>query len=175
MVLYDELCCALSSKAENVASRRVITEWRGERGERERERERERESRLHQPYLRLRDIFFSIMYEIHKCGHADRGNAAYSSTLLFYVKFNIKHKARNVLAKGYSRTKLLHKFFKKSVVQAICSLRLFYPFKAEPFLQVQPVMTKKYSTFFRERDHWRDPGIDGKRILRLIFKKEDGV
>jgi hypothetical protein len=23
----------------------------------------------------------------------------------------------------------------------------------------------------RERDHWRDPGVDGKIILRWIFKK----
>jgi hypothetical protein len=25
----------------------------------------------------------------------------------------------------------------------------------------------------RERDHWGDPGIDGKIIIRWIFKKED--
>jgi hypothetical protein len=25
----------------------------------------------------------------------------------------------------------------------------------------------------RERDHWRDPGVDGKIILRWIFKKLD--
>jgi hypothetical protein len=23
----------------------------------------------------------------------------------------------------------------------------------------------------RERDHWEEPGVDGKIILRLIFKK----
>jgi hypothetical protein len=25
----------------------------------------------------------------------------------------------------------------------------------------------------RERDHWGDPGVDGRIILRLIFKKYD--
>jgi hypothetical protein len=26
----------------------------------------------------------------------------------------------------------------------------------------------------RERDHWGDPGVDGRIILRRIFKKWDG-
>jgi hypothetical protein len=25
----------------------------------------------------------------------------------------------------------------------------------------------------RERDHWKDPGVDGRIILRLIFRKWD--
>jgi hypothetical protein len=27
----------------------------------------------------------------------------------------------------------------------------------------------------RERDHWEDPGVDGRIILRIIFRKWDGV
>jgi hypothetical protein len=26
----------------------------------------------------------------------------------------------------------------------------------------------------RERDHWGDPGVDGRIILRLMFRKWDG-
>jgi hypothetical protein len=27
----------------------------------------------------------------------------------------------------------------------------------------------------REKDHLKDPGVDGKKILKLIFEKWDGV
>jgi len=37
---------------------------------------------------------------------------------------------------------------------------------------------KKYGTWIdvkRERDHWGDPNIDGRIILRWIFRKWEGV
>jgi hypothetical protein len=43
---------------------------------------------------------------------------------------------------------------------------------------VTGMRTRKACTGFwwenlRERDHWRDPGVDGRIILRWIFRKYD--
>jgi len=45
------------------------------------------------------------------------------------------------------------------------------------FTHCTSYLSKNISTYcnLRERDHWEDPDVDGRIILRRIFRKWDGV
>lgn len=75
------LCCAFSSKEENVASRREITQWSAVK----------RESCLQREHIFAFERFATAFcIKSKNAGKLTRGNTAYWSSFAFYGKCNIK-------------------------------------------------------------------------------------